>query len=99
MKDIKHEFIPVFMAFVRNIYQQYIAAHDLNLTLGMIPIYNKDRNNIPSPLYNKDRNNIPPHKISSLQHDENTFDFECSLIDTYSTYIHSRMLVSCSYSI
>ena len=102
MKDIKHEFIHVFMAFVRNIYQQYIAAHDLNLTVGMIPIYNKDRNNIPSPLYNKDRNNIPsplynkdrnnipPHKISSLQHDENTFDFEHYQYSEYAANIDTH---------
>ena len=45
MKDLKQDFIPVFMAFAKQIYHQHNVSLDLNLTTGMYvpPTYSKRR--------------------------------------------------------
>ena len=79
MSNIKTEFIPVFMAFSRNIYEQYLSAHDLNVTVGMVPHYSK-------------KIDVHPQKLSYLPSDAYTYDtcfqpedYPCYDNDTYHT--------------
>ena len=80
MKDIKSDFIPVFMAFIKQIYTQHTISLDLNLTTGMYvpPSYSKKKNDIP---HNPHKLSYLPQSDTSVQNPDNDY-YEDFLIDS-----------------